>query len=96
MESHSSRTKLRNYKKKKGIKMGTIIATGLTLYLPQHWLRVCLDTAYCWKLKTKNWKHYNKIIFKCVNSVVGPSFKVFLVEKITYGSHEQCIGPTVF
>ena len=23
------------------------------------------------KLKTENWKHYSKIIFKCVNSIVG-------------------------
>ena len=28
-------------------------------------------------LKTKNWKHCNKIIFKCVIIVVRPSFKVF-------------------
>ena len=27
-------------------------------------------------LKTENWKHYNKIIFKCVNSIVG-SFLIF-------------------
>ena len=38
-------------------------------------LRECLNTAYCWKLKTFCWKHY-KIIFKCVNSAMGPSFKV--------------------
>ena len=23
------------------------------------------------KLKAENWKHYSKIIFKCVNSIVG-------------------------
>ena len=28
-------------------------------------------------LKTENWKHYSKIIFKCVNSTIGSSFKVF-------------------
>ena len=27
-------------------------------------------------LKTENWKHYSKIIFKCVNSIVG-SFLIF-------------------
>ena len=33
---------------------------------------VCLNWAYCcWKLKTENWKHCSKIIFKCVNSIVG-------------------------
>ena len=30
------------------------------------------------KLKTKNWKHCSKIIFKCVNSTVGPIFNIFL------------------
>ena len=37
--------------------------------------RVHLDWNYCywnWKLKTKNWKYCSKIIFKCVNSIVGP------------------------
>ena len=31
------------------------------------------------KLKTENWKYYNKIIFKCVNNIVEPNFN----EKIT-------------
>ena len=38
-------------------------------------LRVCLDTAYYWKLK-----HCSKIIFKCVNSTVRPSFEEKIVE----------------
>ena len=29
------------------------------------------------KLKTENWKHCNKIIFKCVNSAVRPIFNIF-------------------
>ena len=29
------------------------------------------------KLKTKNWKYYSKIIFKCVNSTVGPIFNAW-------------------
>ena len=34
-------------------------------------------------LKTENWKHFNKIIFKCVNSTVRSNFKVaFLKKKI--------------
>ena len=32
--------------------------------------------GYCLLLKTENWKHYNKIIFKGVNSTVRPNFKV--------------------
>ena len=32
--------------------------------------------------KTENWKHYSKIMFKCVNSVVRPSFKFFLLKKV--------------
>ena len=46
--------------------------------------RVRLDWAYCcwnWKLKTENWKHCSKIIFKCVKSIVGPIFNIFLVHK---------------
>ena len=36
-------------------------------------LGVRLDTAYF----AENWKHYNKIIFKCINSVIGPIFNFF-------------------
>ena len=28
-------------------------------------------------LKNENWKYYSKIIFKCVNSTVGPIFNIF-------------------
>ena len=34
--------------------------------------RVCLDKIYF--AETENWKHCSKIIFKCVNSTVGPIF----------------------
>ena len=34
------------------------------------------------------------MIFKYVNNVVGPNFKVVFVEKSTCGSREQCTGPT--
>ena len=37
--------------------------------------------GYCLLLKTKNWKYYSKIIFKCVNSTMGPSFKVVFMKK---------------
>ena len=56
-------------------------------------IRVCLDIAYYWKLKTKNWKHCNKIIFKCVNSSVGPNFKVDFSRFCTCDSPEQCMRP---
>ena len=39
-------------------------------------VRVCLDTAYYWKLKTYYWKYYSKIIFKLWIVHVGPNFKV--------------------
>ena len=42
----------------------------------------------------ENWKHCGKIIFKCVNSTVGPSFKVKFMFFRTYGSREQCMGPS--
>ena len=32
-------------------------------------------------LKTENWKHYSKIIFKCVNSAVKPIFNKKVAEK---------------
>ena len=39
-------------------------------------LLVCLDWTYCcW-----NWKYCSKIIFKCVNSTVGPIFNIFLIK----------------
>ena len=37
--------------------------------------------GYSWKLKTENEKHCSKIIFKCVNSIVGPIFNEKVVEK---------------
>ena len=40
-------------------------------------LRVRLDTVYF----TENWKHGNKIIFKCVNSVWGPFLMKVLLKK---------------
>ena len=55
--------------------------------------RICLDTAYCWKLKTYYWKHCNKIIFKRVNSTMRPSFKIKFLFFRTCGSREQCMGP---
>ena len=39
------------------------------------------------KLKTENWKHCSKIIFKCVNNTVGPIFNFF--------SDEQCTNSTL-
>ena len=38
-------------------------------------------------MKTENIKHFSKIIFKYVNSIVGPSFKVVFIEK-------RLAGPT--
>ena len=37
--------------------------------------------GYNWKLKLKTEKHCIKIIFKCVNSTVGPIFNEKIVEK---------------
>ena len=58
-----------------------IYQTGLefpTFLSPSHQLCICGLTnfigpfEYSWKLKTE--KYYNKIIFKCMNSIVGPIF----------------------
>ena len=59
----------------------------------------CLYNYYFWEetvhlgsvwipLIAENWKYYNKIIFKFVNSTVEPSFKVVFGEKNTYGSRK--------
>ena len=37
-----------------------------------------------------NWKYYSKIIFKCVNSIVGPIFNEKVAEKWNLWVHEQC------
>ena len=54
-------------------------------------VRVRLDTAENWKLKLKTEKHYSKIIFKCVNSTVGPIFNKKVAEKWNLWVREQCI-----
>ena len=33
------------------------------------------------KLKTENWKHYSKIIFKCMNSIVRPVNSILTVSE---------------
>ena len=50
--------------------------------------------GYCLLLKTENWKHCRKIIFKCVNSTIGSNFKVDFARFRACGSHEQCMRPT--
>ena len=42
------------------------------------------------KLKTENWKHCNKIIFKCVNSAMGPIFNEKIDKKWNLWIREQC------
>ena len=37
--------------------------------------------GYNWKLKTETEKHCSKIIFKCVNNIVGPIFNEKVTEK---------------
>ena len=36
-------------------------------------------------LKTENWKHCSKIIFKCVNSVMRFIFNIFFLNKVVVG-----------
>ena len=50
--------------------------------------RICLDITYF--AETENWKHCNKIIFKYVNSTVGPIFNEKIAEKWNLWVHEQC------
>ena len=41
------------------------------------------------KLKTYCWNHCSKIIFKCVNSIVGPIFNEKVVKKWNLWVHKQ-------
>ena len=43
------------------------------------------------KLKIENWKHCSKIIFKCVNSAVGPIFNEKIDKKWNLWVCKQCI-----
>ena len=47
------------------------------------------------KLKNENWKHYSKIIFKCVNSIVRPIFNEKVVEKCNLWDPSTVHGYTV-
>ena len=42
-------------------------------------------------VEIENWKYYNKIIFKCVNSTVGPIFNIFKYVKSTCTVCKQCM-----
>ena len=52
-------------------------------------LRVCLDIIY--SAKTENWKHCSKIIFKYVNSTMGPIFNEKIAEKWNLWVRKQCM-----
>ena len=53
-------------------------------------LRVCLNTAYL--LKIYYWKYCSKIIFKSINSAVGPKNAWVCIFCWVWWSHEQCRG----
>ena len=56
----------------------------------QLWFSVCLDKTYI----TENWKYWNKIIFKYINSDVKPICNENLVKKEIHKSRKQYIKPT--
>ena len=51
------------------------------LYYESVWIELIVAETENLKLKTENWKHYSKIILKCVNSIVGPIFLYFLMRE---------------
>ena len=58
-------------------------------------LNLAMDSGSIWILLiVENWKHCSKIIFKYVNSIVGPNFKEKFAEICTCWSCEQCMRPT--
>ena len=53
-------------------------------------MRFVIDYGLVWiPLIVENRKHYNKVIFKCVNSAVEPSFKIVFAKKSICGSRKQ-------
>ena len=46
--------------------------------------------GYSWKLKMKTEKYCSKIIFKCVNNIVGPIFNEKVDKKWYLWVREQC------
>ena len=55
------------------------------------------NTGYVWielifaKTENWNWKHYSEIIFKCINSVIGPIFNKKVAKKCNLWDCEQYI-----
>ena len=85
MSLHSKFTvhALKKKKKRDGnvkMKMWTLVSTETKCSL-----RVRLDWAYFYW----NWKHYSKIIFKCVNCIVGPIFNEKVIEKWNLWVYKQ-------
>ena len=59
----------------------------------KHVSRVKIPLIY-WKLKTYCWKHCNKIILKCVNSVMGPKI-LWYVRCCVFGCMvNNAVGPS--
>ena len=56
---------------------------------PSHWLR---GSVWIQLIFAKNWKHCSKIIFKYVNSVLGPFLMKKLLKSGVCGTYEQCTG----
>ena len=52
-------------------------------------LRVCLDRTYFVETENFCWNHCSKIIFKCVNSTVGPIFNEKVAKKWNLWVYEQ-------
>ena len=67
----------------------TFFLFSIRLYTYYLLLRVRLDTVENWKLKLKTEKYCSKIIFKCVNSIVGPIFNEKVAEKWNLWVREQ-------
>ena len=64
------------------VSWGQICDNSLAIIVWGHIFSKENDIGSVWiQLKTENWKHYSKIIFKCVNSTVGPFFNEKIAEK---------------
>ena len=60
--------------------------SSLLFFLANFFLRVRFDTTYF----VENWKHCNKIIFKCVKNYCSLCFLLFISLKSLFMDNEQC------
>ena len=66
-----------------------VFSLGKTLFrIPKSYGSIWIELII---VETENWKYCSKIIFKCVNSIMGPIFNIFKCVNSVYTVCEQCM-----